>query len=70
VNATDYIVSRLRERPATPSQLATITLMSLRSVRSTLCTLREQGRVVRLDRRVPNVNWKGRRSTEHLWGAA
>jgi hypothetical protein len=51
----DWIAMRLRI-PATPSEIAHSARVPLRSVRATLYQLRDQGRAIRLDRRVPKAS--------------
>lgn len=62
------ITMRLRI-PATPSEIASCFDLSLRLARAYLYQLRRQGRAVRMDRRVPKANPRGRQ-WEYLWKAA
>lgn len=63
----DWIAMRLRI-PATPSEIAHSARVPLRSVRAILYQLRDQGRAIRLDRRVPKASPRGRQ-WEYLWSA-
>lgn len=55
--------------PCTPSEIASCCDLSLPQVRAYLYQLREQGKAVRLDTRVPKANKSGRQ-WESLWSAA
>lgn len=64
--------AQIRKRlhiPATPSEIAASFELSLRLARGYLYQLRKQGKAVRLDKRVPKANPRGRQC-EHLWQAA
>jgi hypothetical protein len=65
VTLSDSIVSRLSV-PCTPSETASIFGISLKLARAYLYQLRRQGRMSRLDRRVPKANPRGRQ-WEYLW---
>jgi DNA-binding CsgD family transcriptional regulator len=66
VNREQEIHLRLRV-PCTPSEIAACFELSLPLARAYLYQLRRLGRAVRLNRRVPKANARGRQY-EYLWG--
>lgn len=61
-------ISRRLKIPATPSEIASGFDISLRLARAYVYQLKRQGKAVRLDRRVPRANPRGRQ-WEWLWQA-